>query len=153
MKYSIIIPTPNEEKLLPQLLEKLSDPYLKNNYDYEIIISDGGSKDGTLNVAKKYADKIIANDNKVKQNIAMGRNIGAQSAEGDLLIFYNGDVIPENLELVFKTIEKKFISKSYEAMTCFVKVFPEEQKIIDLVFQTFCIFFLNRLNDYFLILI
>jgi GT2 family glycosyltransferase len=76
----------------------------------------------------------------------MGRNIGAKEANGEYLIFYNGDIYPEDLSLVFKTIEKEFIGKDYYAMTCFVKVFPEEQKIIDLVFQTFYNNYFHFLN-------
>ena len=59
MKYSIIIPTLNEEKALPKLLEQLSDKKYKNKYSYEIIISDGGSTDNTLTIADQYTDKII----------------------------------------------------------------------------------------------
>ncbi len=52
MKYSIIIPTLNEAKLLPNLLLPLSEESLKEKYDYEIILSDGGSVDGTVEVAR-----------------------------------------------------------------------------------------------------
>ena len=146
MNYSIIIPTLNEEKLLPPLLNKLRDPDLNKKYDFEIIVSDGGSDDGTLELARKYADKVITKDENIDQNIAMGRNIGADQADGDILIFYNGDVIPENLPLVFDMIEEKFMKGNYDAMTCFVKVFPEEQKFIDIIFQTFYNNYFHLLN-------
>ena len=48
MKYSIIIPTLNEEKLLPKLLNQLNEKALRNRYQYEIIISDGGKIQETL---------------------------------------------------------------------------------------------------------
>jgi len=51
LRYSIIIPTLNEEKLLPNLLKLLSHQELKKKYDYEIIVSDGGSKDCTIEIA------------------------------------------------------------------------------------------------------
>ena len=53
---SIIIPTLNEEKYLPLLLESIK----KQNFsDYEIILADAGSTDKTLEIAKKYNCKII----------------------------------------------------------------------------------------------
>ncbi len=145
MKYSFIIPTLNEEKLLAQLLVILDQPNLRAKYDYEIIISDGGSSDKTLEIAEKYADQILESDDS-KQNISMGRNIGGFAAKGDILIFYNGDIYPENIEEVFQTIELKFINSKYLAMTCCVDVFPNEQKFIDLIFQNFYNYYFHLLN-------
>ena len=45
---SIIIPTLNEEKYLPRLLESIKN---QNFSDYEIIVSDGGSSDSTKQIA------------------------------------------------------------------------------------------------------
>lgn len=146
MKYSIIIPTLNEEKLLPQLLETLSNKKLRNKYDFEIIISDGGSKDNTLRIAEEFANKVLVNKSDEKQNISMGRNIGANSAQGKVLIFFNGDIVIKDVHNVFRTIENEFIESKYLAMTCCVKVFPEEQKFIDLIFQTFYNYYFHMIN-------
>jgi len=51
MNFSICIPTLNEEKYLPLLLNCLLNQDYKN---FEVIISDGGSTDKTIEVAKKY---------------------------------------------------------------------------------------------------
>lgn len=146
MKYSIVIPTLNEEKLLPQLLEVLDNTSLKEKYKYEIIVSDGGSSDQTLSIAKKHADKILKNLGNAKQNISMGRNLGGFSASGQILIFFNGDIKINNISYILNTIESRFTDSKYLAMTCCVKVFPEEQKIIDLVFQTFYNYYFHLLN-------
>ncbi|MCB9219010.1 MAG: glycosyltransferase [Ignavibacteriales bacterium] len=146
IKYSIIIPTLNEEKLLPQLLQVLTENDLKIKYNFEIIISDGGSTDKTIEIAEKYADKIIKHDPKIPQNIAQGRNVGAHAASGEILIFYNGDILPDNMNLVFNTIDAKFANSSFLAMTCCVKVFEDEQKFVDLVFQTFYNYYFHLLN-------
>ncbi|MCK7523030.1 MAG: glycosyltransferase [Ignavibacteriales bacterium] len=113
LKYSIIIPTLNEEALLPKLLNQLNDKILKSNYDYEIIISDGGSKDKTLEISRKLADKIIPNQEQGSQNIATGRNIGAKSASGEILIFLNGDVVLNDAFYFFDYLEKRFINSKY----------------------------------------
>lgn len=146
LTYSIIIPTLNEEKLLPQLLKILDDNSLKEKYKYEIIVSDGGSSDKTIQIAEKYADLVLVNDKVQKQNISIGRNVGGKAANGDVLIFYNGDILVPNIEQVFETIDKEFLNTKYLAMTCCVKVFPDEQKFIDLVFQTFYNYYFHFLN-------
>lgn len=146
MKLSFIIPTLNEEKLLAQLLEILDNPNLRNKYDYEIIISDGGSTDKTIQIAEKFADKVIVHNSNKTQNIAMGRNIGGFAAKGDVLIFYNGDILPEDINEVFDSIEEKFINSEYLAMTCCVDVFPKEQIFMDVIFQNFYNYYFHLLN-------
>lgn len=146
IKYSIIIPTLNEEKLLPQLLEVIDNAELRKKYNYEIIISDGGSTDKTLMIAQEHADVILKNIDGLEQNISMGRNVGAKAAKGEILIFYNGDIFIEDFEEVFTTIKNNFLQHKYMAMTCCVKVFPEEQKFVDIVFQTFYNYYFHFLN-------
>lgn len=146
IKYSIIIPTLNEEKLLPRLLEVIDNSDLRKKYNYEIIISDGGSSDKTLKIAEKHADIILKNKDGFNQNISMGRNVGANAANGEILIFYNGDIYIKNFEAVFTAIINSFLKHKYLAMTCCVKVFPEEQKFVDIVFQTFYNYYFHFLN-------
>lgn len=146
IKYSIIIPTLNEEKLLPQLLEVLDNKDLKEKYSYEIVISDGGSKDKTLAIAKKHANIILKKEDGISQNISMGRNIGARSASGEVFIFFNGDIFIDSFEDFLFTIEKRFLDSKYLAMTCCVKVFRNEKKIVDLIFQTFYNYYFHLLN-------
>ncbi|MFH1197661.1 MAG: glycosyltransferase [bacterium] len=146
MKYSIIIPTLNEEKLIGRLLSKIARPELKNKYDYEIIVSDGGSKDKTIEIAKNYCDKIVVHSEARKQNIAEGRNEGAKAAEGQFFIFLNGDIGIPDIHKFFEVIENKFIPSKYLAMTCSVYVFPEEEKFSDKVFLTFYNVYFYTLN-------
>ena len=135
MKYSIIIPALNEEKLLPGLLNQLNDPCLKNKYEYEIIISDGGSTDKTIDIARKVTDLIKIHDGSVKQNIAQGRNEGAKLANGDILIFLNGDIHLPSVDSFFSFIDNTFYNSNYLAMTCVVQVFPEEEILSDRLFH------------------
>ena len=89
MKFSIIIPTLNEEKTIEDCLSALQP--LRD--DCEIIIVDGDSTDNTRIVAAPLADKVITS--------ALGRakqmNNGARQATGDVLIFLHADTcLPEN---------------------------------------------------------
>ena len=136
MKYSIIIPTLNEEKLLPNLLEQLNKSSVKEKYDFEIIISDGGSSDKTVEIARTYSDIVKVYIDKEKQNIAKGRNEGFRFSKGEILIFLNADVLLEDAEKFFAYIEKHFVNSGYAAMTCKVKVFKDEEKLSDMIFHS-----------------
>jgi len=52
-KYSIVLPTFNERRNLPIICYLLNDTLTKNKLDYEIIIVDDSSPDGTAEVAKQ----------------------------------------------------------------------------------------------------
>lgn len=101
---SIIIPSLNEEKYLPLLLESIK----KQDFnDYEVIVADAGSKDKTIEIAKKYNCRIIPGGLPAK-----GRNNGAKVARGDLLFFSDADaVLPDNF---FKRALKEFNDKKLD---------------------------------------
>src|SRR5438045_2745184 len=89
---SIIIPTKNEEKLLERCLQQFT-PRIKDRFNLEVIVSDGGSTDNTIGIAAAYADFIATHDAPHRQTIAEGRNRGAEMAHADLLLFLNADTM------------------------------------------------------------
>ena len=105
MKISFIIPTLNEGKTLERVLQSLRE--LKT-IPYEIIVSDGGSTDETVAVAKRFADKVVEWQKPTRQNIAMGRNAGAQEASGDLFVFIDADVFILNMDEFFAHVLTRF---------------------------------------------
>ena len=107
---SIIIPTLNEEKHLKKLLQSIEG---QDFADYEIIIADAGSKDKTLEIAKKYKCKIV------KGGLpARGRNNGAKVAKGERLLFLDADVVlPKK---VFGKILEEFEKRKLEIATFFL---------------------------------
>ncbi len=133
---SIIVPTLNEAKLVEQTLSQFTVG-LKEKYSLEVIVSDGGSTDSTLGIAAKYADKIIHADLSKKQNIASGRNYGAANASKDILYFFNADTRIPDIVKFFRLTSKQFDDKQISALTCKVKVFPEEKKLSDKLFHAF----------------
>ena len=146
VKYSIIIPTLNEEYLLPGILLTLSDRELKKKYNYEVIVSDGGSTDDTLIQSRLYADKTLTFQNTDLKNISYGRHKGAVNAAGDILIFMNADVRIKEPYLFFEYIEKYFLNSSFAAMTCTIKVFPELERVTDKLFSAFINVYVRVLN-------
>ncbi|HYF04358.1 MAG TPA: glycosyltransferase, partial [Patescibacteria group bacterium] len=138
-RISVIIPVLQEEKLLENTL-KIFTPALKKHFNLEVIVSDGGSKDKTIEIAKKYADRVIIHTENRRQTIAEGRNVGAAYAKGETLVFINGDTIPAEPEHFFKEIvlwtSDKTLLKT-GALTCSVKVSPHERKLSDTLFHSF----------------
>jgi glycosyltransferase involved in cell wall biosynthesis len=146
LKFSIIIPTLNEEKLLPNLLKQLKYENISARYNTEIIISDGGSADKTIEIARQYADIVTIHKGEHRQNIAEGRNEGAKIAAGDVFIFINADIIIADIDAFFYEIINFVNNKKYLALTCSVKVFPEEEKLIDRIYHTFYNKYFKSLN-------
>ena len=87
MKFSIIVPTYQEEGYIEQCLQSVIQQDYKRS-DYEIIVSDAHSTDRTVEIAHRYADHVLIYD---QRGIALGRNAGAKSACGDILVFVDAD--------------------------------------------------------------
>lgn len=129
---SIIIPTLNEEKVLQNTLLALKK---LNALPYEIIVSDGGSKDKTLAIAEKYADKVVKNETVQRQNIAIGRNLGAQAASGNFLVFIDADVHIPDINNFFKVAINLFKEdKALVGLAANLKVFPTDATLSDKFF-------------------
>ena len=86
MKISIIIPTLNEADNIEHTLVVLQN---MRQQQHEIIISDGGSSDNTVELATPLVDKIIHS----AKGRALQMNTGALHATGDVLWFLHSDTI------------------------------------------------------------
>lgn len=91
---SIIIPALNEAKVLRATLEGI----LEQTGRYEVIVADGGSSDGTPELAAAIPSVRVVHAPKGR---ARQMNAGAHVAQGDLLLFLHADtrlpaaVLPE----------------------------------------------------------
>ena len=87
MKFSIIIPAYNEEKLLSDSLSKIKrslNVFLERGHSVELIVCDNNSSDRTAEIAREAGAKVVFEP--VNQ-ISRARNTGAAAATGDYLIF------------------------------------------------------------------
>ncbi len=146
-KYSFVIPTLNEEKLLPILLKQIKGSGVIEQFNCEIVISDGGSTDSTVEVAKKYTNKTIVHSENYRQTIAEGRNNGAKITSGNILIFIDGDTTFENLNDFMTKVDKIFTENNYLAMTCYINIHPTERIFSDKVFLSFYNWYFRILNN------
>jgi len=105
---SIIIPAYNEEHFIVKTLRHLNT--LKEEQAFEIIVSDGGSIDNTVEVARPYATIINAPKGKAKQ-----MNYAAKHAKGDILFFVHADmtVPPGALTAIKNKIAEGFDSAGF----------------------------------------
>ncbi len=89
---SVIIPARDAENKIGGCLDALlHQEGFQIGQDYEIIVVDDGSIDGTAEIAARYPIKVIQQSN---QGPAAARNHGMQSASGTILAFTDADCIP-----------------------------------------------------------
>jgi len=85
-RISIIIPALNEAASLPATLAPLQPLRARG---HEVVVVDGGSTDGTPEVARPMADRVIASP----RGRAAQQNAGAAAATGDMLLFLHADTL------------------------------------------------------------
>lgn len=87
---SVIIPTYNEQHYLPALFAALENQTYQN---LEGIVVDNQSEDQTVQMARDWGCKVVVND---QYNISRSRNLGAEAATGEILLFIDADTVPES---------------------------------------------------------
>ncbi len=114
IEISIVIPAYNEEKRIISTLKKIKDYLEKEDYRYEIIVVDDGSKDRTSKIIKKIKEK----DNRISlihflKNRGKGAAVkeGVLSAKGRYILFTDSDLstpIEELDKLLFWVKERDY---------------------------------------------
>ena len=121
---SIVIPTLNEEEHLSELLESIK---LQTGAEYEIIVVDAHSEDKTRELAESYGAIVV--DGGLP---ARARNLGAAVAKGDIVVFFDADVVLPAPDFLEKTIAE-FEEHKYGIATCVVC--PISEKFVDKIFH------------------
>lgn len=91
MKISVIVPSYNEKSVLEECIESLGE---QTYPDFEIIVVDDGSTDGTLGILENLA-KTLPSFKYVHQphrGAGSARNLGAKQAKGEILVFVDADM-------------------------------------------------------------
>lgn len=140
MDASVIILTKNAGSRFEELMKKLGN---QSYQDFEIIVIDSGSVDGTLKIAKRYGCRI--HEIKPEEfHHSRTRNLGAKIAKGDYLIYITQDALPIDnkfLENLIKPLENDEIAGVYGRQIAYPNAkpmekffylyfYPEERKVI-----------------------
>ncbi|MEC4803812.1 MAG: glycosyltransferase family 2 protein [Jaaginema sp. PMC 1079.18] len=102
MFFSIVIPTYNRKPILTKCLKALEQQKLLKNsqiQDYEIVVVDDGSTDGTLDYLEANTTEFphVITFAQNHQGPAAARNLGVEKAQGNIIIFIDSDlVVTEN---------------------------------------------------------
>lgn len=87
-KFSIIIAAYNIENYISKCIESV----LTQTYsDYEVIVVDDGSKDGTKSKIREFGDKIKFIEHENNKFLGGTRNTGIEAANGKYILFIDGD--------------------------------------------------------------
>lgn len=134
-KVSLIIPVYNNEKGIAECLDSVFRQHYK---DFEVIVVDDGSSDGTSIVAKKFPCTIIRLDK--NHGAAFARNKGAEEARGSIIVFLDSDCVARKgwLDVIMRDFRKKGIDavasqycgnleKSFISEFAFMELFYREK--------------------------
>jgi glycosyltransferase involved in cell wall biosynthesis len=100
--FSVIVPAYCEEQNIERCLQSIQRQAFEKGR-IETIVVDSNSPDNTRTIAQKYADKVV---NLKDRGVSKARNLGAQKATGELLIFVDADTI----------LDPEFIAEIHDAL-------------------------------------
>jgi glycosyltransferase involved in cell wall biosynthesis len=109
MNISVVVPLFNEEESLPELCSWIDKVMQKNNFTYEVLLIDDGSKDKSWEVVEQISTE---NTNikgiKFRRNYGKSAalNVGFAKAEGDVVITMDADLqdSPEEIPTLYNKI-------------------------------------------------
>lgn len=102
MKFSVIIPALNEAQVIERTIKYISQQTIPRS-DYEIIVVDNKSVDGTARVARAAGADIVISEKLQGTNFARQR--GVEASHGTMVAFLDADCQPPRNWL--QLIEKK----------------------------------------------
>ncbi|XP_050774108.1 dolichol-phosphate mannosyltransferase subunit 1 isoform X2 [Gopherus flavomarginatus] len=96
-KYSVLLPTYNERENLPLIVWLLVRSFQESGSNFEIIVIDDGSPDGTREVAEQLekiygSDKILLRPRAKKLGLGTAYIHGMQHATGNFIIIMDADL-------------------------------------------------------------
>ncbi len=96
---TVVIPTYNGERRLPAVLDRLSQQVNLDPIRWEVIVCDNGSTDDTATIVRRYQqnwpiESPLHYRFAAKQGAASARQLGVESAEGELIAFLDDDNLP-----------------------------------------------------------
>ena len=125
MFISVIISVYNAENYIHETITSVLNQTYK---DFEVLIIDDGSTDGTAKIAKSFNDPRVLYHYKDNEGVSLGRTYGVNLAKGEALHFIDADdyMEPLNLEIKQKTLKEFKVDFVYSDV---IKVLTKLNKI------------------------
>ena len=119
--FSVVIVNFNSGKYLEQAILSVLNQTYKN---FELLIVDGGSKDNSVEIVKKYASKISWWVSEPDKGQSDAFNKGFSHAKGDYFLWVNADdmILPSALQIIQSEIEKHPGKKWFFCNTLYINV-------------------------------
>ena len=113
MGYSVILPTLNEAGHIVKLIEKIKSIFSEIQEEFEIILVDDNSTDGTVelgeNIAKKHGNIQFFLRKGLKKNLANSINLGIQKSKYENIIWLDTDFQhPPDFFKLFRNYQNKY---------------------------------------------
>ena len=124
---SIVIPARNEEKLIADTIRQ----FTRLSMPHEVIVSDDGSSDRTVEIAREVADTVITFEGD-RHAIGRARNAGVKVAHGDVFVFVDSDSFFPDPDAFFRHALKRLEEDpSLLGIACPQRVRPEIERFTD----------------------
>ncbi|MEW6592533.1 MAG: glycosyltransferase [Candidatus Hadarchaeota archaeon] len=138
MRISVIVPTFNEGKTIARCLKSIKNQTFK---DYELVVVDGHSKDNTVEVAKRYTNRIVFDEGK---GATAARNLAVRKVNSEIVVFVDGDttVPPNYLEVVDRAFKEGVVGVGGPLL-------PEGGSFLDKIIFYFSADLIRRLFSFF----
>ena len=141
--FSIIIPALNEGKYLPNLLKDLA---LQTFTNFEVLVVDGRSTDNTVEKALSFVSSLphLTILQSQKRHVCIQRNLGADQARADWLLFMDADNrLPVNF---LEGIKSQCLKHNVDILTSWLK--PDIETSTNLTYSTIMNIFLELQMNY-----
>ena len=116
MDVSIIIVNYNTVSLTRDCLQSIYEK--TKDIDFEVIVSDNGSQDGSVEMIRKEFPQVILIENNANLGFGKANNIGYKYAKGDYILLLNSDTILLNNAVKLFIEEIKKLPKNIACIGC-----------------------------------
>ena len=132
---SVVIPAFNEAGYIEATLKALAG--LRARFGLEVIVSDDGSLDETVELARPLCDRVVTPLPTDMTGPAAARNRGAMAARSPLLLFIDADIQIEEPDRFFNRVFEVFADEKIIAASCALGVFPDQARWAENLFHRF----------------
>lgn len=132
IKISVIIPIFNREKYIARCLRSLLSQSMAEN-DYEIIVINDGSKDGTKNILNLFKNafrqKIYVIENKKNLGLPASLNKGIRASKGKYIVRVDSDdYVNYNFLLILHMMVS--LNDKYSGVACDYYLVNDKEKVL-----------------------